>query len=113
MKRDLEIVAFVIVVAVSTALGTMLSPTEVAAADRDPGAEPPTAASGSTPSRGTHQANYQADYHADYSVKGTDARVSGTDEAPARRDERYLQRDWRYPLGVDSYGRPLFGAPPR
>lgn len=111
MKRHLEIVAFVIVLAVITALGTIPSPIQVAAADRDPGAEPLSASSGSTPSRGNYQANYQADYHADYSVKGTDARVSGTDEAPARRDEPNLQRDWRYPLGVDGYGRPLVGAP--
>jgi hypothetical protein len=110
MKRHFETVAFVSVLA--AALGILASAGHVAAADRVPGPEATSGASGSSSSRANYQADVQVDYHADYRVNGTGNRAKGTEDSPSRReDQRDFQRDWRNGPGVDRYGRTTSGWP--
>jgi len=94
MKKHFQTVAFVAVLALGTLVGIRPS----TAADRVPGPEATSGASGSTSWRANYDANYRANYHADYRAKGTDDRSSDTEESPSRRDgQSGLQPDWRIP----------------
>jgi hypothetical protein len=108
MKTHFQIVAFVAVLGVGTVLRALPS----TAADRVPGPEATSGASGSASWRANYQADYRANYHADYRAKGTEDRVNGTEESPSRRDEqRNGQPEWRNAPSMDHYGRMQWGAP--
>jgi hypothetical protein len=108
MQRHSETVTFVAVLAVSAALGLILSAGRVAAADRVPGPEATSGGSGSTSSR----VNYDANYHADYRVNKSANDAKDTEDARARREgQREIQRDWSKAPGMDPYGRTPWGSP--
>ena len=107
MKRSSKTVAWLAVLA---AFGVLLTPGPLPAADRVPGPEATSGASGSA----SNQANYQADYHADYRVKSADEPAKGTEDSDkdvtldSRRREQQRedrQRDWRSSPTMDRLGR--------
>ena len=107
MQKHSETVTFVAVLAVSTALGLILSAGQVAAADRVPGPEATTGGSGSTSSR----VNYDANYHADYRANKTADDAKDTEDSRRREGQREIQRDWSKAPGMDHYGRTPWGSP--
>jgi hypothetical protein len=99
---------FVAALTASAALVVLLGVGRVGAADRVPGPDATSGASGSSSAR----ANYQANYHADYRLKGTEDSSKTTEESSGRREEPGdAQRDWRDASGMGHYGRASSGFP--